>query len=138
MGQVTQTGAAVFFRDGDAEQAHVAELAPHVGGEQVVLVDLRGARRQFSGDEGLDLVAEHVDGFAQGEVQGRITHAGTFYLFLDQGVVSALIAGKPAPTSSECTEHCGSWLASDGAYNLYVNVNLPPDAVNLAMTFTLT
>ncbi|KAI3480412.1 hypothetical protein L1887_57426 [Cichorium endivia] len=34
MGQVTQAGAAVFLADGHAEQAHVAELAPHVGGEQ--------------------------------------------------------------------------------------------------------
>ena len=74
VGQVAQAGAAVFFRHGDTQQAHVAELAPHVGGEQVVVVDLRGTRRQFGGDEGAHLVAEHVDGLAQGEVQAGVMH----------------------------------------------------------------
>lgn len=76
MGQVAQASAAVLFRYGDAQQAHVTELAPHVGGEQVVVVDLRGPWGQFSGDEGAHLVAEHVDGLAQGEVQGGVMHAG--------------------------------------------------------------
>ncbi|MNZ67304.1 hypothetical protein D3C78_855480 [compost metagenome] len=82
MGQVAQAGTAVFFADGDAEQAHVAEFAPHVGGEQVVLVDLRRARCQLCRNEGLHLVAQHVDGFAEGEVQGWIMHAGTFCCLL--------------------------------------------------------
>ncbi|MNO81649.1 hypothetical protein D3C76_728990 [compost metagenome] len=81
VGQVAQAGAAVFFRYGNAQQAHVTELAPHVGGEQVFLVDLRGAGGQFGGDKGLDLVAQHVDGFAQGEVQGRVIHACTFAVY---------------------------------------------------------
>ncbi|MNE51702.1 hypothetical protein D3C80_1463410 [compost metagenome] len=82
VGQVAQAGAAVFFADGDAEQAHITELAPHVGGEQVVLVDLRGAGCQLGSHKGLHLVAQHVDGFAQGEVQGRVMHAGTFCCLL--------------------------------------------------------
>jgi len=74
MGQVTQAGAAVFFGHGNAQQAHVTELAPQVGGEQVVTVDLSRARRDLLGHEGLHLVAQHVDGFTEGEVQGRVTH----------------------------------------------------------------
>ncbi len=74
MRQVTQAGAAVLFRHSDAEQAHVTEFAPQVGGEQVVAVDLRRARCDLFGHEGLHLVAQHVDGFAEGEVQGRVTH----------------------------------------------------------------
>ena len=73
--QITQARAAVFFRHGDAEQAHVAELAPHVGWEQVVVVDLRGARGELGGCEGAHLVAKHVDGLAQGEVQAGVMHA---------------------------------------------------------------
>lgn len=76
MSQVAQAGAAVLFRHRDAQQAHVAEPAPHVGGEQVVVVDLRGAWGQLGGDKGTHLVAEHVDGLAQGEVQGGVMHAG--------------------------------------------------------------
>ncbi|MNM92775.1 hypothetical protein D3C81_1051190 [compost metagenome] len=80
VGQVAQTRAAVFLFDGDAEQAHVAEFLPHVHREEVVRVDLRGARRQFSGDEVAHLVAQHVDGFAEAEVEGRIAHGCTFFL----------------------------------------------------------
>ncbi|MNF26982.1 hypothetical protein D3C84_76290 [compost metagenome] len=80
VGQVAEAGAAVFLGHGDAEQAHVAELLPHVGGEQVVAVDGGGARRQLGGDEGLDLLAEHVDGFAEGEVEGRIAHGSTCHI----------------------------------------------------------
>ena len=74
MGQVTEAGTAVFLGHGDAQQAHVAELAPQVGGEQVVDVDLGRARCDLLGHEGLHLVAQHVDGLAEGEVQGRVTH----------------------------------------------------------------
>jgi len=74
MGQVAQAGTAVFFGHGNAQQAHVTELAPQVGGEQVVDVDLCRARRNLLGHEGLHLVAQHVDGFAEGEVQGGVTH----------------------------------------------------------------
>jgi hypothetical protein len=45
MGKVAHAAAAEFGRHGDAEQAHLAQLAPQVGREQVVVVDLaaRGA-----------------------------------------------------------------------------------------------
>ncbi|MNO77088.1 hypothetical protein D3C76_681860 [compost metagenome] len=72
--QVAQRRAAEFLFHGDAEQAHVTELLPHVHGEGVFRVDLRGARRQLGGDEAADLVAQHVDGFAEAEVEGRIAH----------------------------------------------------------------
>ncbi|MNS51009.1 hypothetical protein D3C72_836730 [compost metagenome] len=105
MRQVTQTRAAVLFRHGDAEQAHVTEFAPHVGGEQVVAVDLRGARGDLLGDKGLNLIAQHVDGFTEGEVQGWIAHGSPFGFFVGWG---------------------GRSLSS----HLYVNVSLRWMAVN--------
>ena len=67
--EIAHAGAAVFLLDGDAEHAERAELAPEVGGEVVVAVDGGGARRDLVGGEGLDLVAQHVGGLAEVEVQ---------------------------------------------------------------------
>ncbi len=100
MREVTQTCAAVLLRHGDAEQAHVTEFAPHVGGEQVVVVDLRGARGDLIGDEGLHLIAQHVDGFTEGEIQGWIAHEAPFGFFI-------------------------GWSARRIGVQLYVNVKLP-------------
>ena len=83
--QVTQAGTTVFFRHGHAEQAHVAELAPQVGGEQIVDVDLSGARGDLFGDEGLNLIAQHVDGFTEGKVQGWVAHGAPFGFFIGRG-----------------------------------------------------
>ncbi|MNE19121.1 hypothetical protein D3C80_1121900 [compost metagenome] len=83
--QVTQASAAVLFRHGNAQQAHVAEFAPQVGGEQVVDVDLSGARGDLLGDEGLNLIAQHVDGFTEGKVQGWIAHGSPFGFFVGWG-----------------------------------------------------
>jgi hypothetical protein len=69
MRQVTHASAAVFLVYGDTEQAHVAELAPHVAGEEVVTVDGFGAGRQFIRNETAGLVAEHVHGFTESEVE---------------------------------------------------------------------
>ena len=51
------------------EQAEVAELAPEVGREHVLVVDLGGARRDLVGGEGAHRVAQHVDRLAEIEVQ---------------------------------------------------------------------
>ncbi|MNN33131.1 hypothetical protein D3C81_1468720 [compost metagenome] len=78
VGQVAETRAAVLLGHGHPQQAHLAELLPHVGGEQVVVVDGGGARRQLAGHEGADLVAQHVDGFAESEVEAGVRHGTTF------------------------------------------------------------
>ena len=72
--EVTQLGAAVFLFHRHAMQAQFAELGPEVVREQVVAVDLGRARRDFRGDEGLDGVAQRIDGVAQVEVQAGIVH----------------------------------------------------------------
>ncbi len=77
VGQVAKAGAAVLLGDGHAEQTHLAEFLPHVGREQVVLVDGLGARRQLGGDERLDLLAQHVDGFTEGEIEAGVVHGAT-------------------------------------------------------------
>ena len=76
MGQVAEASAAVLLGDGHAEQTHLAEFSPHVRREQVFLIDGFGARGNLGGDEGLDLLAQHVDGFTEGEIEAGIVHGG--------------------------------------------------------------
>ena len=67
-------GAAVFFRDRRAEQAGLAGLGPHLARIDVLLVPLLDVRREFVGDEALDLLFEQHDVFGHpggaGEVEG--------------------------------------------------------------------
>ena len=63
--------AAVFARDGDAEQAHLAQLRPQVLREGVVVVDLRGARRDLGFGEPAHGVAQCIDFFAERESAHR-------------------------------------------------------------------
>src|SRR6185437_1403479 len=65
MREETHPAAAVFGGDGNAEQPHVAELLPQVGREQVVAVDLVGARRDFLLGEGVHAFAQQVDIFTE-------------------------------------------------------------------------
>jgi hypothetical protein len=51
MREVAHARAAVLARHGDAQQAHLAELAPQVLRKRVVVVDLRGARGDLGGGE---------------------------------------------------------------------------------------
>ncbi len=67
--EIAHAGAAVFFLNGDPEHAEIAELAPQVGGERVVLIDRGGARCDLIGGEELDGGTQHVGGFAEVEVE---------------------------------------------------------------------
>ena len=69
--QVAEVGAAVVFRHGQAVHAEFAQLLPEVHRELVAAVDLRGARRDFLGDELLQGLAQQRDVFAEVEL-----HAG--------------------------------------------------------------
>ncbi len=71
VGEIAHAGAAVVFLDRDAEQPELAQLAPQVHGEGVVVVDCAGARGDLDGSEVAHGFAQHVDGFAQPEVEGR-------------------------------------------------------------------
>ena len=73
VGQVAHVAAAVLLLHGDAEQAHVAELAPQVHGKLVVAVDVRRPRGDFLLAHLVDRVAQHVDLFAEAEVQGGVS-----------------------------------------------------------------
>src|SRR5690606_11231050 len=55
----------------------VAELLPQVGGELVRAVDLGRARRDLRGAEGLQGVAQCVDGLAEIEVQAGHVHGSS-------------------------------------------------------------
>jgi len=67
--QIAHASAAVFFLDRDPEHAEIAELAPQVGRECIVLVDRGGTRRDLIGGESLDRGTQHVGGFAEVEVE---------------------------------------------------------------------
>jgi hypothetical protein len=69
MFQIAQTGAAILFRHGDAEQAEPAHLLPQIGGKNVGTVDFGRARRNLVGRKGTDAVADHVRCFAEIEVE---------------------------------------------------------------------
>src|SRR5258706_2860536 len=60
MRQVAHAGAAVLFRHRNAEQAEVTQLFPHVHRKGVVMVDLRGARRQLRIEHAFDGIAQGV------------------------------------------------------------------------------
>ena len=60
MGQVAHAGAAEFLGNGDAEQTHVAHLAPEIGRKQIVAVDIRGPGRDFGFRETPHAVAQGV------------------------------------------------------------------------------
>ncbi len=47
MRQIAHVGAAIFFRGGHAEQAHVAEFSPQIGGKFVDAVDRRQRAARF-------------------------------------------------------------------------------------------
>jgi hypothetical protein len=67
VGEESESRAAVLGRYRDAEQSHLAELAPQVRGEHVLLVDQSGARRDFLVRECMDGFAQQVDVFTEGE-----------------------------------------------------------------------
>jgi hypothetical protein len=71
--EVAEAGPAVFLVDGHAEQAERAELAPEVHRELVRPVDLGGPRRDLGGRELAHRIAQHPDGLAEGEIEGRKT-----------------------------------------------------------------
>ncbi len=55
-------------------QAEVAQLLPHVGGEEVVAVDVGGAGRELFVDEGANGFAQGIDVFTQVVVQAGQGH----------------------------------------------------------------
>ena len=75
VGEVAEVAAAVLLLHRHAVQAERAELFPQVGGEEVVAVDVGGARRDLVGGELLHGVAQHVDRLAEAEGEaGKVGH----------------------------------------------------------------
>ena len=67
--QVAHVRAAVLFWHGNAQQSHLAELAPQIHGKLVVFVDRRGARRNLFLAELVDAIAQHIDVFTEIKIQ---------------------------------------------------------------------
>ena len=74
VGQVAHVGAAVFLADGHAQHAQVPELAPQIHRELVAAVDFGGARGDLGGRESAHRIAQHIQVFAQVEVQSGKIH----------------------------------------------------------------
>ena len=73
--QVTETRAAVFRLDRDAEQPQLAEPGPQVAGKLVVGVDRSGARRDFRGREIAYGLPQQADVIAQTKIE--VLHGST-------------------------------------------------------------
>ena len=69
MGEVAHVDAAVLLVDSHADQSQITELGPQIGGKPIVAIDLGGPRSDFLLGEGAHRIAQHVDGFAQIEIQ---------------------------------------------------------------------
>src|SRR5690554_2877136 len=116
MRQVAETRTAVFLGNGHAEQAHIAELPPHVAGEQIVAVDGGGTRRQLGSGERLYLLAQHIDGFTEGEIEAGVSHGATCL------VVVLLDRVRRKVRRSSC-----DWRISCQSVTFTLAVNLPLD-----------
>src|SRR5205807_6017574 len=69
MGEITETGAAPFLFDGDAEKPERAELRPKLAREAVGTVDIDGPRRDLVLREVAHGIAEHFDVAAEAEIE---------------------------------------------------------------------
>ena len=69
MGEIAEAGAAVFGRDGEAEQAEFAQLPPQIARKEVAAVDLVGAGRDALLGEAPHLIAHGVDHLAEAEIE---------------------------------------------------------------------
>ncbi len=63
-------GAAIIFRDGDAEQTELAQLRPEVSREIVLAVDGLRSGRDMVRRKSVHGLAQHVCGLAKRKIQG--------------------------------------------------------------------
>ena len=77
--EVAHACSAVLFTHRDAQHAKRAHFLPQVGGEQVVFVNVCGARCDFTLRKVAYRVAQRVNVFAELKVQaGQVCHEDTF------------------------------------------------------------
>src|SRR4051812_29681121 len=67
--EIAEAGAAVFFFNGDAQQPELAHLRPQLARELIAAVDLVGARRDLVLRKFARGLAQHVDLFAEAEIE---------------------------------------------------------------------
>ncbi len=66
---IAHAGTPIFLTHGHAEQAHIAHLAPEVGGELVGTVDLRRPGCDLGRRKIGHAVAQHIGGFTKVEIE---------------------------------------------------------------------
>src|SRR6478672_4561468 len=69
MREITQPSATVFIADRQPEDTEVSELAPEIVWKKVLLVNRSSTRGNLIRRKSVDRVAQHVDIFAEREVQ---------------------------------------------------------------------
>jgi len=77
MREIAQLGAAVFLANRQSEDTEISELAPEIVGKKIRLIDRSRPRSDFIGRKLADGIAQHLDVFAEREVQGRQMSHGT-------------------------------------------------------------
>src|SRR5229473_6953228 len=77
MCEITQLRTTVFLADRQSEDTEVSEPAPEVVRKKVLLVDRSSARGDLIRRKSVDRVAQHVDIFAEREIQRRQIAHGT-------------------------------------------------------------
>ena len=65
MFEIAKARAAVFFGNGHAQKAQIAEFAPKIVGKRVLFVDLGGARCDFGLGKGGNGFADRICGLAK-------------------------------------------------------------------------
>src|SRR5690606_6651616 len=99
----------------DAEEAHVAELAPEVLGELVRAIDLGGQRRDLLLGELVHGAPQHLGGLADVEVEhgeGGDAHDTFLFLTLTSGWVFREGEAPPAAPSSSRQRCSTSFMAA--------------------------
>lgn len=122
VGQVAHVGAAVFLADGHAQHAQVPELAPQIHRELVAAVDFGGARGDLGGRESAHRIAQHIQVFAQVEVQSGKIHR----CLRDSRYLHVLVGANYRARSVACSHHAPNRrrrAMMHRKYYVYVNVN---------------
>jgi hypothetical protein len=74
VGDVAKRSPSVLLLGGNAEHPQVSELAPKIGREDIVMVNLGGTRRDFLLGKRAHAVSQHLNRFTQIEIKTRYAH----------------------------------------------------------------
>src|SRR6476659_971458 len=102
MREITHLSTTVFLADRQTEDTEASELAPEIVREKVLFFDRRSPRSNLVRRKSVDRVAQHVDIFAEREVQRlQMAHRN----LLDLSVETFAPVRSSAPAVSRSRSH---------------------------------